>query len=133
MGTLAVETKPLHGIKRVPQCNCIGLGRQYNIGEKPSVILYTYINLHAGTPQPQSFLSKSYVLQCSNMVLYGLREIKVKLYLSEVRSRQSTTSHNIIRLLTSSQKNLPETEDEAFTTGHGTVTCLKNRSCLRKI
>ena len=23
-------------------------GRQYNIGEKPSVILYTYINLHAG-------------------------------------------------------------------------------------
>ena len=30
-------------------------GRQYNIGEKPSVILYTYINLHAGTPKPQSF------------------------------------------------------------------------------
>ena len=24
MGTLAVETKPLHGIKRVPQCNHIG-------------------------------------------------------------------------------------------------------------
>ena len=23
-------------------------GRQYNFGEKPSVILYTYINLHAG-------------------------------------------------------------------------------------
>ena len=35
-------------------------GRQYNIGEKPSVILfYTYINLHAGTPKPQSCLSKS--------------------------------------------------------------------------
>ena len=34
-------------------------GRQNNIGEKPSVILYTYINLHAGTPKPQSFLSKS--------------------------------------------------------------------------
>ena len=32
-------------------------GRQYNIGEKPSVVLYTYIiNLHAGTPKPQSFL-----------------------------------------------------------------------------
>ena len=30
-------------------------GRQYNIGEKPSVILSTYINLHAGTPKPQSF------------------------------------------------------------------------------
>ena len=25
-------------------------GQQYNIGEKPSVILYSYINLHAGTP-----------------------------------------------------------------------------------
>ena len=54
-------------------------GRQYNIGEKPSVILYTYINLHAGTPRPQSFLSKSSGLQCSNMVLYDLREFKVKL------------------------------------------------------
>ena len=54
-------------------------GRQYNIGEKPSVILYTYINLHAGTSKPQSFLSKSSGLQYSNMVLHGLREIKVKL------------------------------------------------------
>ena len=54
-------------------------GRQYNIGENPSVILYTYINLHAGTPKPKSFLSKSSGLQRSNMVLYDLREIKVKL------------------------------------------------------
>ena len=77
MGTLAVETKPLHGIKRVPHVTTSG--RQYNIGEKPSVILYTYINLHAGTPKPQSLLSKSYGLQCSNMVLYSLREIQVKL------------------------------------------------------
>ena len=30
-------------------------GRQYNIGEKPSVILYTYINLHAGTPNHNPF------------------------------------------------------------------------------
>ena len=49
-------------------------GRQYNIGEKPSVILYTYINLHAGLV-PQSFLSKSPGLQCSNMVLHGLRAV----------------------------------------------------------
>ena len=66
-------------------------GRQYNIGEKPSVIIwddnnnncmYTYINLHAmvfnvktttGTPKPQSFLSKSPGLQCSNMVLEKLK------------------------------------------------------------
>ena len=32
-------------------------GQQYNIGEKPPVILYTYINLHAGTPKPHSFSS----------------------------------------------------------------------------
>ena len=63
---MAVETKPLHGIKRVPQCNYIG--RQYNIGEKPSIILYTFL----------SFLCKSPGLQCSNMILYGLREVKVK-------------------------------------------------------
>ena len=42
MGTLAVDTKHLHGIKRVPQCNHTS-GQQYNIEEKPSVILYTYI------------------------------------------------------------------------------------------
>ena len=29
------------------------LGQQYNIGEKPIVILYTYINRHAGTPEKQ--------------------------------------------------------------------------------
>ena len=27
----------------------VTLGHQYNIGEKPTVILYTYINRHAGT------------------------------------------------------------------------------------
>ena len=31
--------------------------QQHNIGEKPFVILYTYINLHAGTSKPQFFLS----------------------------------------------------------------------------
>ena len=27
----------------------ITLGQQYNVGEKPTIILYTYINRHAGT------------------------------------------------------------------------------------
>ena len=27
----------------------VTLGQQYNVGEKPTVILYTYINRHAGT------------------------------------------------------------------------------------
>ena len=33
-----------------------------------SYVLYYSLNLHAGTPKPQSFLSKSPGLQCSNMV-----------------------------------------------------------------
>ena len=31
----------------------ITLGQQYNVGEKYTVILYTYINRHAGTPEKQ--------------------------------------------------------------------------------
>ena len=31
----------------------VSLGQQFNIGEKPTVILYTYINRHAGTPEKQ--------------------------------------------------------------------------------
>ena len=35
----------------------ITLGPQYNVGEKPTVILYIYINRHAGTPD-KSIASK---------------------------------------------------------------------------
>ena len=28
----------------------VTLGQQYHVGEKPTVILYTYINRHGGTP-----------------------------------------------------------------------------------
>ena len=31
----------------------VTLGQKYNIGEKPTVILYTYINRHAGTQEKQ--------------------------------------------------------------------------------
>ena len=31
----------------------ITLGQQYNVGEKPTVILYIYINRHAGTLEQQ--------------------------------------------------------------------------------
>ena len=45
------NTKPLHGIQTGSPME-ITLGKQYNVGEKPShVILYTYINRHAGTPE----------------------------------------------------------------------------------
>ena len=60
--------------------NVITSGRQYNIGEKPSVILYTYINLHAGTPKPHPFnlrvLDYSVVIW-SYMILEKLKEINV--------------------------------------------------------
>ena len=29
----------------------VTLGQQYNIGEKNTVLMYTYINRHAGTPE----------------------------------------------------------------------------------
>ena len=31
----------------------VTLDQQYNIGEKSTVILYSYINRHAGTPEKQ--------------------------------------------------------------------------------
>ena len=45
------KTKPLYGIKTGSPM-VVTLGQQlYNVGEKPTVIiLYTYINRHAGTP-----------------------------------------------------------------------------------
>ena len=44
------------------------LGQQYNnnVGEKPTVILYTYINRHAGTPEKQR---KQKHCSTSNMVV----------------------------------------------------------------
>ena len=58
--------------------NVITSGRQYNIGEKPSVILYTYINLHAGTPKNQNpfnlrVLDYSVVIIWSHMILEKLK------------------------------------------------------------
>ena len=51
---MAVGTKPLHTymvLKGFP--NGVTEGQQYNIGEKPTVTLYTYINHHVGTPKPK--------------------------------------------------------------------------------
>ena len=36
-----------------PSIMVVTLGQQYNIGEKPTAILYSYINRHAGTPDKQ--------------------------------------------------------------------------------
>ena len=46
----------------------VTLGQQYNIGEKTTVvILYTYINRHAGTPEKQR--NKKQKQNISNMIV----------------------------------------------------------------
>ena len=47
----------------------VPLGQQYNIGEKRTVILYTYINRHAGTPQKQRKQKHCSMNISSNMVV----------------------------------------------------------------
>ena len=51
MGTLAVATKTLHGLNVLTDVSRIGSTVKYR--EKPTVILYTYINQHVGTPKQQ--------------------------------------------------------------------------------
>ena len=46
----------------------ITLGQQYNVGE-PTVILYTYINRHAGTPEKQQKQNQFINSTSSNMVV----------------------------------------------------------------
>ena len=55
--------------QRGPPCRLslvVTLGQQYNIGEKPTVILYTYINRHAGTPAKQRRQNST----SSNIIIY---------------------------------------------------------------
>ena len=41
----------------------VTLGQQYNVGEKPTVILYTYINRHAGPPNITKQKTMQYVVE----------------------------------------------------------------------
>ena len=71
--------KPLHGIKRVPQCNHIGSTDSIISGRSPPLDC-TLVNLHAGTPKPQSFLSiwefrTTVVVIWSYMVLEKLNKL----------------------------------------------------------
>ena len=49
-GIKGCKSKTLHGIQTGSPMQ-ITLGQQYNVGEKPTVIMYIYINRHAGTPE----------------------------------------------------------------------------------
>ena len=44
----------------------ITLGQQYNVGEKSTVILYTYINRHAGTPTKGK--TNQYIIRKTNPI-----------------------------------------------------------------
>ena len=55
----------------------VTLGQQYYVGDKPTVILYTKINRHAGTPdkyqkQKQCSTSSNMLLVVINILLYML-------------------------------------------------------------
>ena len=42
--------------------NVVTSGQQYNIGKKPTVILYIYMNRHAGTPEKQEKYQTRYTV-----------------------------------------------------------------------
>ena len=52
----------------------ITLGQQYNVGEKPTVILYTYIDRHAGT------LEKRWKQNRDNVVHHHTLDMVVIIY-----------------------------------------------------
>ena len=45
----------------------VTLGQEYNVGEKPTVMLYTYINRHAGTPDKRKKKLCSHPTQGENV------------------------------------------------------------------
>ena len=45
----------------------ITLGQQYNVGAKPTVILYTYINRQAGKPEKRKKHNKDNVVHQGNL------------------------------------------------------------------
>ena len=47
----------------------VTLGQQDNVGEKPTVILYTYINRHAGTPDKKQNRNNVGSSTTSNLVV----------------------------------------------------------------
>ena len=47
-------------------------GQQYHVGEKPTVILHTYINRHAGTPDKKQKQNRNNVVQLYSILVYIL-------------------------------------------------------------
>ena len=62
----------------------VTLGQQYNIGEKPTVILYTNINRHAGTPEKQRRQNST----LSNIIIYNNNNIGYKYEFTTILKRE---------------------------------------------
>ena len=68
----------------------VTLGQQYHVGEKPTVIMYTYSNRHGGTPNKtatKDAMSLDYSSICyigSRVILMSMKEIynKILLYIN---------------------------------------------------
>ena len=55
----------------------VTLGQQQNVGEKPTVILYTYIIRHAGTPEKQQKQKPSDIFSSEGGMLRRLRCVQI--------------------------------------------------------
>ena len=71
----------------------VPLGPQYNIGEKPTVMLYTYINRHVGTPDKtkQKHCRTSFnrlIIRIDNSTIESLR--------GRAYSLENTERYNIV-------------------------------------
>ena len=72
---------------RVPQM-VVTLGQQYNVGKRPIVILYTYINRHAGTPS-KTEATDTMNLDTTNFRYIGIGWVSTLLYY-HIISRQTS-------------------------------------------
>ena len=57
----------------------VTLGQQYNTGERPTVMLYTYINRHAGTPDKKlsGFAKKGYVCMVTHIARVWINRVRL--------------------------------------------------------
>ena len=96
------------------------LGQQYNTGEKPTVILYTYINRHAGTPDKKQKKQKQYSTT-SNMVVqvYQVRSLDRPLFI--------VFAHNSEGIIVTSQTREQGTMEGAVSSSLFSVYAIKKR------
>ena len=63
----------------------VTLGQQYNVGEKPTVILHTSINRHAGTPEKQQEQKQCSTSSNMGIIIYcyiGCKDKAITWYLN---------------------------------------------------